>query len=1017
MRPGRGRSVQLLALAVASGVFIACNDASPADSVLSRLAEHRVFEPRRSLPSDHVPCDSEPSSPATLPCGDAGTVRRALQEVLPWATRIGAATDTAEMLDPGSARAIATFDVLSAAGTEPSVRRAAGHLARAAGGGGSDPDLLNDMGWAALVDAQVRSATTSALQALEHFQAALDRDPEHAPAAFNLALALEWLGLPREADVAWTRASSVTHEAGWAEEIDARQGLLRTRSGASSAEQWNTDALLLALHEALDGDRGDAPAGARVEELRAIAADRAEQGERTSFDVLDGLSNPVTRGRFMTALSHYAAGRRLWTAGSFASAAEEFELAAASLDATDPRARGLLSRARLGRNAQRVYEGRHAEAQEWYDLILSEASETSYAATRGHAYWGLGLSLARGGDLPAAQAAYREGRRMFERMSQTREIATLRYLYSETLSYSGDPNGALSEIHAALTLFRANGGHGGNLHHNLLSFAGRILAPDFPAAAVHFHREGLQLTRTMENPQFTVEALIRLAQAEARQGLFESATSRLDEAQRSLPDVPDPGMRRRLEIEFDEITGLLMPGLPVEDRILRLSRAIDYYRDVTPGKLPLLLEGRGRALLASGSAGAAVVDLQEAIASADRQLADMADPNARRLLIDARADAVDELIHIHMEAGDAEGALVLLDRSRTMALQHPGMGSDPVAGQALERSRMPDGSAVLAFAVTDRAVMGWTARRGSVVARTLAVSPEELADVVGRLRQALRTGASTDRVGAMTASLHQTLLGPFETSLSDTEELVVVPDGVLHGLPFAVLGPTPGEILDRFSIRFAPSVAYALRDWGEGRQRPAGLVFAASGSDWDRAVFPALASLPHAAEEAREVASLYNRATVIIGTAGGLVEALEAATVLHYAGHAIYREDRPELSEIVLSGSPSTLRASDIAALDLSRLRLAVLSACDTQQGLRSRAGGLSGLTWSFLAAGAGGVIGSLWAVPDESTTQLMVDVHRELAAGVAPEVALARVQRRWSLDPHAGWGWAAFRYEGEAQR
>ena len=80
------------------------------------------------------------------------------------------------------------------------------------------------------------------------------------------------------------------------------------------------------------------------------------------------------------------------------------------------------------------------------------------------------------------------------------------------------------------------------------------------------------------------------------------------------------------------------------------------------------------------------------------------------------------------------------------------------------------------------------------------------------------------------------------------------------------------------------------------------------------------------------------------------------------------------------------------------------------------------GLPTGFLQAGATGVIGSLWSVPDKATANLMMDFYRFWRAdGEPPAQALrlaqqhvrdqmARTARRQEAHP---WFWGAFTYNG----
>jgi CHAT domain-containing protein/Tfp pilus assembly protein PilF len=83
------------------------------------------------------------------------------------------------------------------------------------------------------------------------------------------------------------------------------------------------------------------------------------------------------------------------------------------------------------------------------------------------------------------------------------------------------------------------------------------------------------------------------------------------------------------------------------------------------------------------------------------------------------------------------------------------------------------------------------------------------------------------------------------------------------------------------------------------------------------------------------------------------------------------------LSGIVCSGanknvSGSILTALDIAELDLTKVELAVLSACETGLGPTAGGEGVFGLQRAFHLGGARTTITSLWRVPDRATQELM---------------------------------------------
>jgi CHAT domain-containing protein len=103
--------------------------------------------------------------------------------------------------------------------------------------------------------------------------------------------------------------------------------------------------------------------------------------------------------------------------------------------------------------------------------------------------------------------------------------------------------------------------------------------------------------------------------------------------------------------------------------------------------------------------------------------------------------------------------------------------------------------------------------------------------------------------------------------------------------------------------------------------------------------------------------------------------------------------------------------------MDLSHLRLVVLSACQTQRSTGGRSGGFAGLSGAMLAAGAGGVVGSQWRVDDALTRELMAGFHAAYRASGDGADALHRAQLRLLGSPDSALSspsaWAGFRYAG----
>ena len=251
----------------------------------------------------------------------------------------------------------------------------------------------------------------------------------------------------------------------------------------------------------------------------------------------------------------------------------------------------------------------------------------------------------------------------------------------------------------------------------------------------------------------------------------------------------------------------------------------------------------------------------------------------------------------------------------------------------------------------------------------------------------------------------------------ETTRLVIVPDEILHRLPFSALRESDGgpPLAATHEITIAPSATIWMR-WSDPETGDATipvlsladptLVGAAEIADAERqatlAVGLQLGRLPRAREEARAmVAALGGRGTLLTG-----VEASERFVkstrlrdfrIVHFAAHAVVDDEHPERSAILLApGSEDEdglLQIREIVDLDLDG-QIVILSACRSASGQLVTGEGVIGLGRAFLQAGARAVIGGLWPLRDDEVARLIKDFSGHLGEGARVSAALAAAQR-----------------------
>ncbi|MCX8116571.1 MAG: CHAT domain-containing protein [Desulfobacterota bacterium] len=132
----------------------------------------------------------------------------------------------------------------------------------------------------------------------------------------------------------------------------------------------------------------------------------------------------------------------------------------------------------------------------------------------------------------------------------------------------------------------------------------------------------------------------------------------------------------------------------------------------------------------------------------------------------------------------------------------------------------------------------------------------------------------------------------------------------------------------------------------------------------------------------------------------------------------ILRENPMVRSGIVLAGANASLKegrddgvvsAEKILGLRLRGTDLVVLSACDTGLGEVRNGEGVFGLKRAFILSGAKTVVMSLWSVPSQETTELMIDFYRSMAKGKKKSEALKEARMNLMKKKPNPFYWGAF--------
>jgi len=328
---------------------------------------------------------------------------------------------------------------------------------------------------------------------------------------------------------------------------------------------------------------------------------------------------------------------------------------------------------------------------------------------------------------------------------------------------------------------------------------------------------------------------------------------------------------------------------------------------------------------------------------------------------------------------------------------------------------MPEGSVLLEYFVTGQGrTILWTVERDRIAVVSLPLGRGQVTERVQAFRDLIAARERQPDMQRMAQALFDELVRPGLHSRRP-KELLIVPHGALHYLPFQALMPAPGRYLLQETPLYYYTSASLMQFTRAKKQAGTPTVFALGNPDFQDLTL----SLPYAEREARGIAGLFPDTALVTGKAATKVtsrEEIRRHSVLHFATHAEFDEADPLGSSLLLAstgGADARLEVQEIFGLDL-RASLVVLSACETALGKLTRGDELTGLTRAFIYAGTPSVITTLWQVNDRAAYELMQEFYQHLKAERNKAEALRQAQLAIMQKYPQPYYWAAYQLMAE---
>jgi len=488
--------------------------------------------------------------------------------------------------------------------------------------------------------------------------------------------------------------------------------------------------------------------------------------------------------------------------------------------------------------------------------------------------------------------------------------------------------------------------------------------------AARVAEDAAEAARTLGDDELGASFLVRLARArrlmgdypgalaaaESARGLAPESTTLQERARaeaskarhRSVGDeIPDDGDRTAAEaadiLEFSALSARVK------------SEAVTPRAVLGAAQRSLALEGAGEGAEALHES-LRVIDMFDAMRrEADLDLVSGAELNDVWQSVGRRA------LMLALAEGEPRLGLAVLERIRALPGERDGLDS---AAPLM----LAEDSPMVAYAVGPEQVWAVVAGRGDLALVKLPLATSTLRDRVALWRELAKGNAGPERWATLGRSLVADLLEPIEATglLRGAEVLHIVPDDILHLLPFATLAADrPGGGSD-YLLTQVPSIAALRRSLASRTPRGPLVGFGVGGGSGTLAEMQSI-------RRAGGVGIVGRRATETEWR-----RQAPAASAIHFGGHARPPSEFGGAAALLLRADAESDGALSITEILSAKLpgSTIVLLGCDTatratEPGPAAYYGQAPSLGEAFLYAGARSVVGNLWPITEEDARLL----------------------------------------------
>ncbi len=640
----------------------------------------------------------------------------------------------------------------------------------------------------------------------------------------------------------------------------------------------------------------------------------------------------------------------------------------------------------------------------------------------------------------------------FQSCGDTEGVATSHFVISEILSQINEKEEIFLHQKKALSILdKSNDPIKKALF--LTGIASQIEKLNNPQTAIYFHNEAVFLATTTKDEVIITNTLLRRSTTYHHLKNDSAAIDDLKKAKTYCSRITDPLLKSLTKEYMDIIEADYELVNDAKHAVELLTSSLKTYKNYTDKYyLTHIYQSRAKAYNSLGNKNLALKDLIAGIDEFEKQRENISQQGQRISFFEDSQSIYEQMIEMQIEEGNVEEAFNYLERARARGLldvintsnylsKKTSATTNTTTGIPFSLSEIqsvvPNNTIIIEYCIMEKQSFVWIIGKKKVDFLKIKISQKDINRIVNNIKNNIEIIDKNNLLNDLTKEFYKVIFKPLENYLAEATTLVIVPDKMLHDLPFSILiNPSTNRYLVQdWAVMYAPSArvfSQCLTKDKEIIKKDDKSLLIISNSTYDKNS-SSLTNIPFAAKEASQISNAYNQLMTKNGVTEFALLTNDAATkkafyklassysVIHFAGHGVENENFPSYSQLVFAfdeTEKSTINNDILYAYELysfrfTKTRLTILSACRTASGQTKLGEGNISLARSFLAAGVPAVIASSWQIDDQLTAEFFIRFHERKASGQSSLEALCAVQNEFisssDLKKQSPITWGAF--------